>query len=681
MVELCESEFFVAQSAEQLQIPVRRSVQSNIEIGVAWRIIANEMSPYAGLEGKMLLSSSEGITMINIDLAKAAIDVEKSYFDIEIDINTPEAILGRRRAAVTVRNDIKHSIVAMKSEDEQLEFKQSAKRCFLHVARRETAAERISVPWHVSSNDHNSQWNAVRGVVVFEEGQYESVIEMTIPSEPNATSPTEAVDLILDQPEGRAELDTHQRHCSFKVVNDIGMGLIEFQRQIYHTKSDEKFAEIKLIRTRGTAFGSVVAWEAASDAIIADSYKPNSGKIMFHPGDSEACLQIAVTNDPSGKPITFELNLKGVSGRDSLGNCVNAEVHVGSHLEVPGQVCNQSATLTSDQQVEVKWTKPDQGGPPSEYVVVYWKDGEDERKVEQTFPSNLNSCTLELEPDCKYNVTVIARNSAGNRSPPIPVRLKTLPAIMLIYQSDYQFKSSEGSAEITITRNTTEFQTTLVWRMMRKIIHLPKDESSNYSSSDEVEPLAQGTLEFKKGVPTVVLPIKLRENMKTMRENNSLYLYMPGGDQLAYIAITVLNNSGIPGRVSKIACDSITSREASVDWDIPKVGGPVQEYKVAVRDMRTGREKTKVCDKRAKNTTIDGLAPDSKYKVRVIAVNQHGKSRYSKFVEFQTQNELEVVDLRNYNMSERIANVKIVRRSTKEALNVKWQAVGLSDVS
>ena len=271
MVELCESEFFVAQSAEQLQIPVRRSVQSNIEIGVAWRIIANEMSPYAGLEGKMLLSSSEGITMINIDLAKAAIDVEKSYFDIEIDINTPEAILGRRRAAVTVRNDIKHSIVAMKSEDEQLEFKQSAKRCFLHVARRETAAERISVPWHVSSNDHNSQWNAVRGVVVFEEGQYESVIEMTIPSEPNATSPTEAVDLILDQPEGRAELDTHQRHCSFKVVNDIGMGLIEFQRQIYHTKSDEKFAEIKLIRTRGTAFGSVVAWEAASDAIVADS--------------------------------------------------------------------------------------------------------------------------------------------------------------------------------------------------------------------------------------------------------------------------------------------------------------------------------------------------------------------------------------------------------------------------
>ena len=83
--------------------------------------------------------------------------------------------------------------------------------------------------------------------------------------------------------------------------------------------------------------------------------------------------------------------------------------------------------------------------------------------------------------------------------------------------------------------------------MMRKIIHLPKEESSNYSSSDEIEPIAEGVLEFKKGVPTVVLPIKLRENMKTMREKCSLYLYEPGGDKLAHIAITVLNNSGVPG--------------------------------------------------------------------------------------------------------------------------------------
>lgn len=83
---------------------------------------------------------------------------------------------------------------------------------------------------------------------------------------------------------------------------------------------------------------------------------------------------------------------------------------------------------------------------------------------------------------------------------------------------------------------------------MRKIIHLPKEESSNYSSSDEIEPIAEGVLEFKKGVPTVVLPIKLRENMKTMREKCSLYLYEPGGDKLAHIAITVLNNSGVPGK-------------------------------------------------------------------------------------------------------------------------------------
>ena len=54
----------------------------------------------------------------------------------------------------------------------------------------------------MSSSDHNSPWNAVRGVVVFEEGQYESVIEMSIPEEPNVASPIEDVDFILDQPQG-----------------------------------------------------------------------------------------------------------------------------------------------------------------------------------------------------------------------------------------------------------------------------------------------------------------------------------------------------------------------------------------------------------------------------------------------------------------------------------------------
>ena len=52
--------------------------------------------------------------MIKIDLSKNPLEAEKSHFDIEIEINTPEAILGRKKSAVTVRNDVKQSIVAMK---------------------------------------------------------------------------------------------------------------------------------------------------------------------------------------------------------------------------------------------------------------------------------------------------------------------------------------------------------------------------------------------------------------------------------------------------------------------------------------------------------------------------------------------------------------------------------------
>ena len=81
---------------------------------------------------------------------------------------------------------------------------------------------------------------------------------------------------------------------------------------------------------------------------------------------------------------------------------------------------------------------------------------------------------------------------------------------------------------------------------MRKTIHLPNEQSSNYSSSDEVEPLGEGQINFQKGASKLILPIKLREDMKTMRENNCLYLYSPGIDnaELAIIKITILNDSG-----------------------------------------------------------------------------------------------------------------------------------------
>ena len=51
--------------------------------------------------------------------------------------------------------------------------------------------------------------------------------EMEIPDEPNPMSPIEELDLILDQPEGRAELDNHLRACSFKIINDIGKVLFK----------------------------------------------------------------------------------------------------------------------------------------------------------------------------------------------------------------------------------------------------------------------------------------------------------------------------------------------------------------------------------------------------------------------------------------------------------------------
>ena len=680
MVEVAETEIYAKQSDGVLLIPVKRSIAKS-NILVAWNTVSNdELSPYANLTGDVEFTDTDNISYIKIDLTNEAQKKKRSEFDLDIEVKSG-AIVGKKRCRVVITNDLKQSVVAVKSptDGRTIEFKQTDKKCYLHVTRRECVSERIQVPWHVTSKDHNSIWNSVQGTVVFEEGQYESVIEMDMPGEPNSSSPADQLDLILDQPEGRAELDSHLRACSFKVINDIGSGLVEFGSPTYLINSNQ--ANVTLIRTRGVAFVSVVEWEAQDGTAKANEhFSPPSGSVLFAVGQSEAEIPISVHNDPTGTPTTFRIVLKSVSCRDQLGPCINAEVHIGNQLEAPGQVNNLSATLTADQQVEIKWSRPTSGGPPAEYVVLIWRKDEPNKKSENVYESNVFTCTVELEPNTVYFVTVVPRNSAGNEPPCIPVKVKTLPSIVLSYKNNYQFNSSEGKAEITITRNTTEFQTTLVWRMMRKTIHLPNEQSSNYSDSNEVEPLCEGHINFQKGLNKLTLPITLREDMKTMRENNSLYLYQPGGDELAVIRITVLNDSGIPGRVGQLRCTNIGSRELDVAWEPPKIGGPVEKFKLSIRDLRTGKERQSMIAKDKTETTLEGLMPDNEYKIKVVAINTHGKSRYSKFVKVRTLNELEFVDLVDVRMSERLTKIKVKRKSTKIPMQFHWTATGLAEV-
>lgn len=227
-------------------------------MSVAWKTSSSSRA-YDNLAGFVEFSESSGIASIKIFLEKDPVMSEQSSFDVQITLDDKKIALGRRQARINIANDVKRSIVSMKpSTQAKLEFKQSNKRCFLHVARRETAQERIEVPWHVSSSDHNSPWNTVKGRTIFEKGQYESVIELPMPSEPNPNTPVESIDLLLEDPTGQAIIDNKLRGCHFKVINDIGMGLIEFKRQSYQVELNKDLVEIPLIRSKGTAFGTVV---------------------------------------------------------------------------------------------------------------------------------------------------------------------------------------------------------------------------------------------------------------------------------------------------------------------------------------------------------------------------------------------------------------------------------------
>ena len=69
--------------------------------------------------------------------------------------------------------------------------------------------------------------------------------------------------------------------------------------------------------------------------------------------------------------------------------------------------------------------------------------------------------------------------------------------------------------------------------------------------------------------------------------------------------------------MSGIKCDNTTSRETDIFWERPFLGGPVEHYKISVRDLRTGKEKTKIVKKSEKSANIDGLQPDNEYKIKV----------------------------------------------------------------
>ena len=305
MVDVAEAEIYAKQSDGVLSIPIKRSVTSS-NVLVAWRIIsADPDSPYSALSGELDFDPSENVSYVRIQLEKEAQPLKKSEFELAIEVKEG-AVGGRTKCRVVIANDLKQSVVAVKSptDGSPIEFKQSDHKCYLHVTRRECASERISVPWHVTSKDHNSVWNSVQGTVVFQEGQYESVIEVDMP-QVNSTSPVEELDLVLDQPEGRAQLDSHLRACSFKVINDVGSGLVEFGSPTYLVDSSST-NKITLIRTRGVAFVSVVEWEAVQDTAKEDEhFSPGHGSVLFGVGQSTASIPITVHNDPTGKPCSF----------------------------------------------------------------------------------------------------------------------------------------------------------------------------------------------------------------------------------------------------------------------------------------------------------------------------------------------------------------------------------------
>ena len=84
-----------------------------------------------------MLNDTKNISFIKINLAKEE-EKKRSEFDLDIEVKS-SAVAGKKRCRININNDLKQSVVAVKppTDGKTIEFKQTYKKCYLHVTRRE----------------------------------------------------------------------------------------------------------------------------------------------------------------------------------------------------------------------------------------------------------------------------------------------------------------------------------------------------------------------------------------------------------------------------------------------------------------------------------------------------------------------------------------------------------------
>ena len=680
-IELVRSQQF---ADERLEIEVQVSLPKDV---------SGEKAKFYPEKIKCIFEPGQTTSTFKLDLDPKELDTEEDVLVFTIaPIDQPPYVLGgKSQVELPIQNDIVVAEIGFTTHE--IKVVQSKRICVLSLIRERCTFGALEVPWHIeNASIHNM--NKIAGLITFPDGVYEAKIEIELPNDPQEKDETD-FECVLDNPVDNVKARLASANfLSVHVMNDVGVGIICFGEQYLEVvTSVEQGASvvIPILRAKGAAFNSLVKIEITGSNM--DLIKHDTS-VQFPMGQKRIDYPIEIQNVVSGGESKFQVKITEIVGRDTMGQDIICDLDVSHILAPPGQILYTEAYLEAPIDARIKWTDPEDGGPVERYVVLAWREQAPDDRFELVYEQDQNDVVIEgLLQDQGYCICIAGANRAGIGPLSDPCHIRTLPSLVLDYPKKRHFRSSERIGRIRVTRNITQFQQTVAWKLTKKrhISSQLSDVSTSSSNSDDAdffenEHVTTGTIIFSHGEHFADAILELEQAMKASREISELEMYLPATDKkqkqmLGYITVIVHNDTGRPGRIHSVHIQEIGANDVTITWKPPKSGAPPTGYKIICTNTETKSEiiLNYPCDPletdedslpESYTTTVKQLDPESFYTIKVQAINHDGIGKFSRPKQFKTVKELVLINQQKvYKMSAQTAVLTFERQRFDEAQN------------
>jgi len=422
VISFIKEQVQVAQSSEELEIPVQRAQNMTGKVKVQWHTSnAADGSPFENQSGVETFEQDENLSHIKLSIPQAPRDGDDEF---DIVLQKPKesfAKLGEHSVCnVSVQNDIEPALINFGGYEPSSPSQRDDGKLQVTVGRSQNSSGKLTVPWKVIPHNPDSVYVGIKGEVTFGDGDTEKEFTVNIPQVP-LSEPIEEITIALDQPTGVPAKLGESSVFSVQIKHDLGTGSIAMKADdVSCDAKKDREAQVVVKRTGGDNFHSKVGWYVVpkGGATMGEHYFAEKGELDFKPGVKEVSIIIPVKNDPttSSHHLQVCLDDQQMEGRDHLGESTVCHVTIENDSRAPKTIKDIQIVTTTTTGSTFHWKRPVDEMPLDGYKATYYCDGEPPKTIALS-PQNTELSLPDLKPDTKYYVSLIAFNVVGEADP------------------------------------------------------------------------------------------------------------------------------------------------------------------------------------------------------------------------------------------------------------------------